>query len=235
MKCRGTPSYPRAGGHSSIRAWTSPLLATVVLCIAWSAGGFEAHAQGEGEYKAVGICCAWGNRLSDGVLTYSVAGSDATALSIVRNAVHEWDQAFPDLILDEVEPNWKKKSQRADISIVYGPGTADGGETHTSGAQGLTTTYLNNRRMVTRVEIGVDGGPSPVNAGAVEQIAKHELGHALGLGHANWDGDLMSPFVQPTPAPIPLCDIDAVRKANSWKMIDNAKRPKPAPVTEAPC
>jgi hypothetical protein len=90
--------------------------------------------------------------------------------------------------------------------------------------------------MVTRVEIGIDGGPSPVNAGAVEQIAKHEMGHALGLGHANWDGDLMSPLVQPTPAPIPLCDIHAVRQANSWKMVEPpAKRPKPAMATEAPC
>ena len=87
--------------------------------------------------------------------------------------------------------------------------------------------------MVTRVEIGIDGGPSPVNAGAIEQIAKHEVGHALGLGHANWDGDLMSPLVQPTPAPIPLCDINAVRQANSWKMIDNGRRPKPASASQS--
>jgi hypothetical protein len=89
--------------------------------------------------------------------------------------------------------------------------------------------------MVTRVEIGIDGGPSPVNAGAIEQIAKHEVGHALGLGHANWDGDLMSPLVQPTPAPIPLCDINAVRQANSWKMIDNGRRPKPASASQSAC
>ncbi|MEW6475685.1 MAG: matrixin family metalloprotease [Actinomycetota bacterium] len=234
MKCRGTPSYPRAGGHSSIRAWTSPVLVVLLGCVAWlSAGGSAARA--EGETRAVGICCAWGNRLSDGVLTYSVTGDDQTALSIIRRAVHEWDEAFPDLELEEVPPGGKKRSTKADIAIAYGPGTADGGESHSSGAKGLTTTYLNNRRMVTRVEIGVDGGSSPIDVGAVEQIAKHELGHALGLGHANFDGDLMSPFVHPTPAPIPLCDINAVRQANSWKMVDQAKRPKPPKVTEAPC
>jgi Matrixin len=234
MKCRGTPSYPRAGGHSSIRAWTSPLLVLTLGGVAWwAAGGVEARAEGDG--RAVGICCAWGNRLSDNVLTYSVTGDDPTALSIIRSAVQEWDEAFPDLSLKEVPPGARRRSQKADISIVYGPGTAAGGESHSSGAQGITTTYLNNRRMVTRVEIGIDGGPPPVNAGAVEQIAKHEMGHALGLGHANWDGDLMSPLVQPTPAPIPLCDINAVREANSWKMVDNARRPKPATATEAPC
>ena len=216
--------------------WTSSLLVMVLGGTAWWYGDTGA-ARAEGDGKAIGICCAWGSRLSDGELTFSVSGEDPTALSIVRQAVQEWDDAFADLTFKEVSPHWKKKSQRADITIVYGPGTADGGETHSSGAaQGLTTTYLNNRRMVTRVEIGIDGGPSPVNAGAVEQIAKHEMGHALGLGHANWDGDLMSPLVQPNPAPIPLCDINAVRQANSWKMVEPpAKRPKPATATEAPC
>ena len=215
-------------------SWTNSMLVLVLACAGWlAAGGGPARAEGDG--KAIGICCAWGNRLSDGVLTYSLVGNDPTALSIIRSTLQEWDEAFTDLTFEEVPVNARRKSSKADIAIVYGPGTADGGESHTSGAQGLTTTYLNNRRMITRVEIGVDGGPSPVNAGAVEQISKHEIGHALGLGHANWDGDLMSPFVQPTPAPIPLCDINAVRKANSWKMVDHAKRPKPATATESPC
>jgi hypothetical protein len=210
------------------------VLVTVLGAASWSLAGGPARA--EGEERAVGICCAWGNRLSDGELTYSVTGDDPTALSIVRSAVQAWDEALPELTLTEVAPGGKKRSTRADIAIAYGPGTADGGESpHSTGAQGLTTTYLNSRRMVTRVEIGIDGGPSPVHAGAIEQIAKHEVGHALGLGHANWDGDLMSPLVQPTPAPIPLCDINAVRQANSWKMIDNRRRPKPASASQSPC
>jgi matrixin len=224
----------KCGRHSSIRTWVSPVLVTVLGAVGWSLAGGPARAEGDG--RAVAICCAWGNRLSDGELTYSVIGDDPTALSIVRSAVQAWNEALPELTLTEVAPGGKKRSKRADIAIAYGPGTADGGESpHATGAQGLTTTYLNSKRMVTRVEIGIDGGPSPVNAGAIEQIAKHEVGHALGLGHANWDGDLMSPLVQPTPAPIPLCDLNAVRQANSWKMVDNGRRPKPASASQAAC
>jgi hypothetical protein len=224
----------QCGRHSSIRTWLSSLMLVVLGSGGWWMAGSEARAEGDG--RAVGICCAWGNRLSDGVLTYSVTGTDPTALSILRSAVHAWDEALPELTLTEVPPGGKKKADRADIAIVYGPGSADGGETHdASGASGLTTTYLNTRRMVVRVEIGVDGGPSPINGGAVEQIAKHEVGHALGLGHANFDGDLMSPLVQPTPGPIPICDINAVKQANAWKMTNNARRPKPAPSSQFAC
>ncbi len=217
----------KCGRHSSIRSWLSPMLAVVLASGGWWLAA-EGDASAEDGGRAVGICCAWGNRLKDGVLTYAVSGDDPTAVSILRGAIQAWDDALPELTLEQAR-------RKPDITLVYGRGTADGGESSTSGARGLTTTYLNSRRLVMRVEIGVDGGPAPVNAGAVEQIAKHELGHALGLAHANWDGDLMSPLVNPMPAPIPGCDIAAVREANSWKMVEDRKRPKPTTTAWAPC
>jgi hypothetical protein len=227
------------GRHSSIRSRLSPALALVLATGGWwitaGAGAMAATATPEGGAgsaggggRAVAICCAWGSKLADGVLTYSVNGSDPTATSIIRNAVAAWDDALPDLTMTEV-------TRKPDIAITYGPG-ADGGESPGgTGARGLTTTYLNGRHLVLRVEIGIDGGPAPVNAGAIEEIAKHELGHALGLGHANWDGDLMSPLVNPTPAPLPPCDVNGVIHANSWRMVDHARRPKPAPASSSPC
>src|SRR5918992_1594656 len=115
----------KCGRHSSIRTWVSPVLVIVLGAAGWSLAGGPARAE---DQRAVGICCAWGSRLSDGELTYSVSGEDPTALSIVRHAVQAWDEALPELILTEVAPGGKKRSKQADIAIVYGPGTADGGE-----------------------------------------------------------------------------------------------------------
>ena len=217
----------KCGRHSSIRSLLSPLLVVVLGSGGWwmTAGDVARADSGH----SVAICCAWGNKLSDGILTYEVTGSDQTGLSIIRGAVQAWDDTLPDLTMREV-------TSKPDIAFLYGPGAADGGESPGgTGARGLTTTYMNGRRMVLRVEIGIDGGPSPVNAGAIEEIAKHEFGHALGLGHANWDGDLMSPLVNPTPAPIPACDVNGVMQANSWRMVDHTRRPKPSPATSTAC
>ena len=228
------------GRHSSIRSRLSLSLVVVLATGGWwvtaGAGGVAAAAAPDSSAntaadggRAVAICCAWGSKLADGVLTYAINGSDPAAVSIIRNAVGAWDDALPDLTMTEV-------TKKPDIAITYGPGSADGGESPGgTGARGLTTTYLNGRHLILRVEVGIDGGPAPVSTGAIEEIAKHELGHALGLGHANWDGDLMSPLVNPTPAPLPPCDVNAVVHANSWRMVDHARRPKPAPATSSPC
>ena len=69
----------RCGRHSSIRNWLNPLLVVVLASGGWWAvvGGEARAADGDG--RAVAICCAWGGKLSDGVLTYSVSGDDQTA------------------------------------------------------------------------------------------------------------------------------------------------------------
>ena len=51
-------------------------------------------------------------------------------------------------------------------------------------------------------------------------MAEHELGHCLGLGHASWDTDLMSPVVNDA-TEISDCHVEAVRLANAWKLVDD--------------
>jgi predicted Zn-dependent protease len=45
-------------------------------------------------------------------------------------------------------------------------------------------------------------------------IAKHEIGHAYGIGHTNFIGDLMSPVLTDS-TDISQCDISGIEEANS--------------------
>jgi hypothetical protein len=55
----------------------------------------------------------------------------------------------------------------------------------------------------------------------IGQIAKHEMGHALGLGHANFDANLMAEKVNDGTAFVSECEIKAVIEANYWKLGQN--------------
>jgi predicted Zn-dependent protease len=55
----------------------------------------------------------------------------------------------------------------------------------------------------------------------IVQIA-HELGHALGLGKANFNGDVMSPAINDQSRQLSQCDINAVNEANQILITSNA-------------
>lgn len=54
----------------------------------------------------------------------------------------------------------------------------------------------------------------------LERTTEHELGHALGLGHANFNGNLMSMTTGTSTGEISPYIIDAVDTANAWKLKD---------------
>ena len=69
----------------------------------------------------------------------------------------------------------------------------------------------------------------------IETIAKHEIGHSLGIGHS----DLMYPVInRRTNTDISDCDIHAAYEASSWKLqesSDNNDEPQHPSVARVRC
>ncbi|HYY51207.1 MAG TPA: matrixin family metalloprotease, partial [Nitrososphaeraceae archaeon] len=57
----------------------------------------------------------------------------------------------------------------------------------------------------------------------IETIAKHEIGHAPGIGHSDLISDLVYPVInRRTNTDISDCDIHAVYEANSWNLQESS-------------
>ena len=69
----------------------------------------------------------------------------------------------------------------------------------------------------------------------LEHVAKHEFGHALGLGHAEFDNSLMSPNVDEVITKMSACELESVRYANSWKFINDKDFPQPLDKEDFKC
>lgn len=196
----------------------------MLLALVWTQFPFSSSggASAEGE-RELALCCAWGKSLEDATLTFNISSPDAPSTEVIRRAIREWDGDLPGLTLREVGVG-----QPADVTIRFTPGE---GRT-----EGQAVTSFTRRGLISRVEITIEGALAPANTGGLGQIAKHEFGHALGLGHTNYEGNLMSPAVSPDPQPVPACVVQGVIEANRWKMIDpQAKRPAPPRVSSVTC
>ena len=204
-----------------VRTTPSVRVALVLLALVWTQFPLGGGARAEGG-QTLELCCAWGRTLDDGALTFSVAAADAATADVIRAAVRDWDDVLS-VSFNEVAPG-----QGADVTMDF---TERPGRT-----EGQAVTSFTQRGLIRRVEITIKGGRAPENSGGILQIAKHEFGHALGLGHANHDGTLMSEAVSPEPAPIPACAIRGVTEANRWKMVDpESKRPHPPRTATVDC
>jgi predicted Zn-dependent protease with MMP-like domain len=172
----------------------------------------------------ISICCSWGEELADEELTFMIREDDDVSnnqdsvstqnrdSNIIKNeavydAIEEWDHRIEGLILREVQSRYD-----ADIEIRFREGESD--------VAGLTRNFFDRYGLITKsfVTIYDRGFPFAFNNDQIEQIVKHEIGHVLGLGHANFDDSLMATRPHHRSGTISDCEIQAVYEANHWKL-----------------
>jgi len=184
---------------------------------------YDTNSWQESSKNLIQICCTWGEELADGELTFMIRDEDdntnqesvnyqgmdssTSENNAVRDAIEEWDLKINGLTFREVQNRYD-----ADIEIRF---KEKGGE-----AAGLTRNLFDRFGLITKSFISIydRGFPFGFSEDQIEQIAKHEIGHALGLGHANFNDSLMSTHVHYGTGNISTCETQAVYEANHWKL-----------------
>jgi hypothetical protein len=173
------------------------------------------------EINLLQICCAWSDKISDGVLEYRIIDEvDDNTKQSVRNAIQDWDILINNLIFVE-----KQDDSEADVEIVFSDSDEDANDEEfeygDSIAAGKTEFRFDNRGFIDSVDVTLSGGifGNQFHNSALEQTARHEIGHVLGLGHANFAGSLMSTSTESGNENISVCEINGVLVANHWKLV----------------
>lgn len=163
------------------------------------------------------VCCSWGEELADGELTYFIGENtikrngngvgkmvDSGAINAINKAIQEWDSKVESLTFTETS-----ERRNADIEFYFREGRTE--------RAGVTKNYYDYYGFITKSYVMVSDGAFGFgfSNNQIEQISKHEIGHVLGLGHANFDS-LMAAQVNHGSGAVSDCEINAVYRANEW-------------------
>jgi Matrixin len=219
-----------------------------------------------GQTDTIGICCSWDERLADGVLTYRIIErvgedndddgdeegdddsqdeeefsiddlptSDSDLRRTVTDAVNEWNARIPNLRLVHEDSN---VDADIEVQLVEGLGGMAAGATllkfDEDGFINKVTILLPKAAFFVEGDSGVFA--VQYDPQKLKEIATHELGHALGLGHADFDSHLMSERLNSDETMnISQCDVTGVLQANQWKLVNNDSIPNSPDEDEISC
>jgi predicted Zn-dependent protease len=129
-------------------------------------------------------------------------------------AINDWEKALGELIQFKYT---KDEDSKPDIKIDF---KKDKGQ-----KVGESVTYFDTTGSIDHVEISISkkANSLTLDHSVLEHIAKHEFGHALGLGHAQFPHTLMYPNVDETLTEISACELDSVVYANHLNSIEDDK------------
>jgi hypothetical protein len=187
--------------------------------------------------NGIQICCSWGNQIADGILTYRITdGGNSKVVKAVHQAIDEWNSKVPNIQLQEItdsntaadiEINTNTKAPQVAHSIIR---TTDG---HAISDKkniklvqpGEASINFDVSGLITHVDMTISTRAlgNSISSSELESIAKHEIGHALGLGHTDFIDDLMSPILTgKANTDISQCDINGIEEANQWKLKEDS-------------
>jgi Matrixin len=175
--------------------------------------------------KQIEICCTWGETLVDGILTYEIKNAKPETKELVISALNFWEQNIKGIEFKEAVGS----KEQTDIKISF---RNDNGK-----VAGQTITNFDSEGFIFNIHIllAEKAFGKQLNKNLIEYIAKHEIGHALGLGHANFNESIMSSLVYHSYNEISDCEREAIAEANKWKLIDNQPLPKTSQIKQYYC
>ena len=163
----------------------------------------------------IDLCCTWGSELEDDVLTYNIEKGSKDLEKITDSAFSDWEKKLYNIHFKNI-----KDDNSGDIKVKFTKGKYN----HVGQAE----IYFDQKGFIDHVDISISktSNGTELNQTMLEHIIKHEIGHGLGLGHSQFPHSLMYPIVDEVVTKISMCEIDAVKNANNWKLNNNDKKPK---------
>jgi predicted Zn-dependent protease len=213
---------------------------------------------------SIDVCCSWDHSLADGKLTYRIeydddgnnySNNDLQLKKAVIEAVKEWNTKVQNLELVDISattPNSSVLSKEdADIEVKFVEDVSRAGLEAGDSSQiaGVTTMTHDKGGFINKSTITLPTAayyveeedklkaftPSQYSS-QLKEVAIHEIGHAFGLGHANFEGDIMNEKVNyDGTISISNCDIKAILQANHWKLLYNSTTPASPTTTSVKC